>query len=121
MGYRTTVRSNVQKAFNILKDLAINVTFSRSTVTEFDFATNAAVATVIPPVIVKAILINKARKPDSEQSGTSSTSLLMKVEDISDPTIYDRITMPDGSVWRIVTPCSNDGYTITVEIRKEGL
>lgn len=120
MGYKSLVVSSVNKAFSLVKDLAINVTLSKSTVTGFDFASNSAVVTNAPAIIVKAILVTKARKPTDEQSATVSNSLLMKSIDIPDPTIYDRITMEDGSMWSLVMPYANDGYTITVNIKREG-
>jgi hypothetical protein len=117
MGFRSTVNGNVKKAFALLGDLAQNVTLTRKANSGFNFATNAPIASTITASIVKGVLIKQ--RDDPKVGSSIQTSFMFKAADISDPTIYDTITMLDGEVWKVVPPFANDGYVITISVAKE--
>jgi hypothetical protein len=119
MGYQATVKNNVNKAFKLLKDLAVSVTLSSKASTGFDFATNSVVGVTTTSKVIKAIPIDKKRNPSDKLDSTISRSYLFKADDLPDPTIYDTITVVSTSeVWNVVTPYANDGFTVTVNVTK---
>jgi len=121
MGYRNTVQGNVNKAFNLLKDLAVMVTLSSKSDSGFNFATNSVDTQVVTTKLIKAIPITKARRPDAKSSATVQHSFLFKAIDLKDPTIYDSITVIDklgnvSEVWQIAPHYTSDGFTVTVNV-----
>lgn len=119
MGYQNTVKSNVTKAFRLLKDLAVQVTLSSKANTGFDFATNSVTNVTTTSKVIKAIPLEKRRNPSDKLDSTISHSYLFKAEDVPDPTIYDTITVVStGETWNVVPPCTNDGFTVTANVAK---
>ena len=57
MSYKALINSKLRQAFNMVKDLAEDVTFNKVTVGDFDFATGTASTEVSTPVVTKAIII----------------------------------------------------------------
>lgn len=124
MGYRGTVKSNVNKAFRLLKDLAVPVTLTSKSDSGFDFATNSVKTPVSLTKPIMAIPVTKRRSPDGKGSHSLQHSFLLKASDIDDPTIYDTLSVLGvndavAQVWKVVPPYENDGYTITVNVSKE--
>lgn len=117
MGYNNFLKGKVRQAFKAAKDLVKDVTFSKSNPTSFNFGTGAATTGATTTKTVKALIQEKKRKGDV--NAAVFTELMMIAEDVSDPTIYDTVTI-DGAVWNVVPPYSNNGYTITAEIVKGG-
>jgi hypothetical protein len=121
MGYRTTIAGNVKLAFNLLKDLATDVTLVQKSSTGFDFSTGLPITGTTTTKVIKGVLTKKKRASgDKELSKTITEVFLFKAEDIDDPTVYDTIqAVTGGGIWRIIPPCDNDGYIITVNVAKE--
>lgn len=119
MGYRNTISSNVDKAFKLLKDLVVDVTLSSRSDTGFDFASNSAISVTTASKPIQAILISKTRPPSDKSSSTVQQSFLFKAKDISDPTIYDTITIVNGGSWKVKPPYQNDGFLVTADVTKE--
>lgn len=117
MGYNSLVKNQVKKAFSAVKDLAKLVTLAQSAPSGFNFSTGEATIVASATKVVKAIVITKKRK--GEVDAAPITELLMNAADLDDPTIYDTVTI-DSVLWNIVTPYTNNGYTISVEIVRGG-
>lgn len=123
MGFKHLVESNVKKAFNMVKDLAIDVTLANKRVSHFDFDSGAPVLVASAPVYIKGILITERQRkdnpaPGAPTTGSNSMQMLFKAADMPDPSMYDTITTRDGRSWKIVEPYSNDGFVATVTIAK---
>ena len=121
MGYSSTVKGTVNKAFKMLKDLAVDVTLSSQSNTGFDFATNAVNAVAATSKPIRALPITKQR---ASSDSTLIQTFLIKASDLSDPSGYDTITVSDTNhtaygVWKIVPPASNDGYTVNITVARE--
>lgn len=119
MGYANTIRGNVKKAFNLLGDLALDVTLSHTANAGFDFATNSTITPVLTTKVIKGVLVERKRERGEKPNSSAQMSFLFKAEDLDDPTVYDTITTIAGAIWRVVPPYSNDGYLITVNVAKE--
>lgn len=120
MSLSRRVTTLVRKAFNLVGDIAKNVTLSQKTVESFDFATgnNLPNPTVTTTSVVKAIILSKKRFDRKSGSHSITTEIMFKTEDIEDMSVYDTVTV-DNVVWRLVPPYKNDGYVITMTIVKE--
>ena len=125
MGLRNLAESSVKKAFNAVKDLALDVVLTNSAATGYDFATAEAVMSATTTRPVKGILIEKKQgrgraSAEGVQTGSSvSLQMLFKATDVPEPSIYDTITTSDNRVWRMVPPYTNDGFLVTVSLAKE--
>jgi hypothetical protein len=116
MGYRSLVVNKVRKAFDLVKDLAIEVTLTQKDTTGFNFGT--AENNMSTPVItvVKAVVVTSDKT--SAEKGTITKEVLLKSEDVNDITLYDKITI-NGIVWSINFPHKDDGYVTTLNIYRE--
>ena len=119
MGYSSTVKNGVRKAFNSVGDLVQLVTLTKKSVTGYDFATNVVAATTAPPLVIKGILTEKKRMPGKEAPLSKQMQFLFNAEDFNEPATYDTITTTTGDVWYVVLPYTNDGYLVTVNVTKE--
>lgn len=114
MGYRNTIRSNVKKAFNLAGDLAIKVVLTKTTNAGFDFSTNAVVPETIMTAEVKGILVTTTTTEDGKSDETLRTSFLFKATEVEDANSYDTIQeVVSGKLWKIIPPCTNDGFITT--------
>lgn len=119
MGYSTAIKGNVKKAFNLLKDLATVVTFTNRLNTGFNFATNTVTGATSTSKSLKVLVVDKKRDSSEELTSTLKKTLLLKSEDLGDPSIYDTVTLANGEVWNMVPPHSNDGYVLVIQLARE--
>jgi hypothetical protein len=119
MGYKATISGNVDKAFKMLKDLAVMVTLSSKKDSGFDFATNAPVTVVTTSKNIPAIPLQKRRSRSTNPDNTMSHSFIFKAKDLPDPTIYDTISVIGGETWKVIPPYDNDGYIVTANVARE--
>lgn len=120
MSLRNRVTSEVRRAFKLIGDLAIDVTFTPHNITGFDFATKSADETVSVPAnaVIKAVLIKATKK--SKSKNTRQTQLLLKSEDLPNGiNSYDTVTI-GTDIWKVGKPIEDNDYIILVEIMKEG-
>ena len=115
MGYKTKINTNVNKAFNLVKDLAEDITFNKKSL-NFDFNTATAKTQDSESVITKAIItdINKT----SKEHNAMYKMIMLKTQDIGDIKAYDTIIINSES-WKIGPIIKSDGYITIVEIYKE--
>lgn len=117
MSLSAKLKREVRNAINKLGDLAITVVLNKKNVTDYNFTTNAVTATTLITTTTKGVLLDAHRAKGTENPSVGKR-LLLSVEDIEDPDIYDTVTI--GSViWNIVPPYQSNGYTITLNIVKE--
>ena len=65
MGFRNLVERNVKKAFDMVKDLAIDVTLTNTRVSHFDFGSGAPSLVASAPVYIKGILVTERQRKDN--------------------------------------------------------
>ena len=122
MGYKSLVDSQVTMAFNLLKDLADDVTLNKSSNVSFNFNTGAKEEKSIPTVI-KAVVITDDKKSDIHNS--IKREVLFKTRSLGDINGYDSMTFENAhdthlnGTWKLGPIINNDGYTILAEIYKE--
>lgn len=115
MGYRELVQNNVNQAFDLVGNLALDAIFIKKLVTEFSFedaSTNVVTSTT---KTVKVIPLNTA-KIDSITNNLI-LKVLVKTEDIPDSDIYDKLKI-EGITWDIKLPIKNDYYTSEITLSR---
>jgi|SRR6478735_11346055 len=115
MGMRTMLKSNVAKAFRLLGDLKTPITFLGQTADSFDYATGQPVMGV--PLVRTILGVETKVKRDDN---TVITRIIFNYEDFSDvdmvvPNLYTRVQIRD-SVYKILNPATNNGYSVTLEL-----
>jgi hypothetical protein len=115
MGYKTTIKSNVDKAFRLLKDLVVPVTLTDVNAT-FDFSTSTTSAINATKVISGLEVDKKKSKGDKNDSTVITKAMVFKSADFLEPSRYSTLTLPGNVVWKIVPPIVDDGFTVTVEL-----
>lgn len=116
MSYRNLINSQVRKAFTLLKDLAEDIVFTKTTDATFNFGTGEAKTTSPSPIVTKAVIVDT--KKSSKDRNTSEKIAIMKTEAIGDISLYDSFTYR-GSVWKIGDVISSDGHITTATVFRE--
>jgi len=113
MGYNALIEKSLTRAFNLLKDLAVESVFVKKTVSDFDFGTGSA-STTSQNTIVKIIDIDTSK---DTKTGNVTKQFMLRVADVGDLGSYDVITYK-GSNWRIGSIIKSNGYIFIVEAFK---
>jgi len=116
MGYKALVNSQVRSAFNLIKDLAEDVTFVKKLDSSFNFNTLEAKVSSSVSVITKAVVTES--KKVSEEHNAMNKLVMLKTQDIGDITAYDTLVL-NGQNWKIGTSILSDGFVTIAEIHKE--
>ena len=117
MSHDNLIRSNVRKAFRLLKDIAEEVTLVQGTSHSYDFATDAATIAT-KSATVKAIFI-RAKTTASKDTETKLATFIVQTEDVKDPDKYTTITTKAGIVWSVVPPCTIDNYLTELSVTRK--
>ena len=112
MAFRSQITSAVESAFTTLGDLVVNVTFSQSSSSNYDFANQEAVVTTVDPVTVEGILF--ADRKSSVDGNQVTNNLIVRAAQVPDVDIYDAFTV-GGSTYKL-TNYVNNGFTIEISL-----
>lgn len=116
MGYRQLIDANLTRAFNLVKDLAVDVTFVKKSGTSFDFGAGEVEHKTSLSIATKAVVIDGS-KP-SKDNNVMKEVIMFKSRDISPVNQYATI-IKAGLTWNIGPPIKDDGRIIVLEIYKE--
>ena len=116
MGYRSLIDINLNRAFNMAKDLAVNITLIKKIGSTFDFATKGVTATTTENISLKGIWL-EADKPSKEHNFTKRQIMFKRVL-VGDISQYDSIT-DNGVTWRISNLIKDTGFITILEVQKE--
>jgi hypothetical protein len=120
MSLRSTVRSNVRKAFSAIKDLAIDITLQQSDSSSFNFRTASAEQTAVVSTVIKGVVIEKKRDKREIQTSEANTlkaEIIVITADISDLTIYDTAVF-EGKSWKVIQPVKDNGYIVVLDVAR---
>jgi cyanate lyase len=116
MSYKALVRSNVRKAFNLVKDLAEDVVFVKKLASTFNFTSMEAKTTSSESIVTKAIITESNKK--SEEHNAMNKTVMLKTQDIGDINAYDTIVRNNEN-WKIGAVIYTDGFVTIADIHKE--
>lgn len=115
MSYANLIDANLNKAFNLLKDLAIAGTLVKSNNIDFDFATGTTQqnTSFIP---VKFIIVDNTR--DHKDVSMTTRSILLKTKQVGEINANDRLNV-GSEVWKFSHVLQSDGYITQAEVVRE--
>jgi len=116
MGYQALLDSSLNKAFNLSKDLAKEVTFVRKPNAAFNFGTGESEFSTVQNTATKAVIVD-SKKPSKDKNAIVR-QLLLKSKEVGDISLYDSVTI-DSQTWNITEVQKNDGFISLVEVTRE--
>ena len=116
MGYKALINLNINKAFDLIEDLADDVVLTKKLASSFNFSTIEAKVSTSETVTTKAI-ITDIKKQSSEHSALYK-SAMFKTQDIGDINAYDTLVI-DNQNWKVGPLTRSDRFITVVEIYKE--
>jgi len=122
MSYKNLIDSNLNRAFNLVKDLALDAVLSKKSDVTFDFAAGSTVPDgTIETVDVKIIVVevNKEKQSINRQNEHKGVKnkIMLKRKEIGDLSIYDSINY-EGFDWNIASTIKSDGYISMLEVHR---
>lgn len=111
---RALVKSAVREAFAAIGSLATNIEFIQKESSKFNFSGPQSPQTEVVDFI-KCVDVATRRKKSDSPNAVATKSLLVVEDDVPALDIYDSVRI-DGTVWQIVHPIEQNGYTTTVEV-----
>jgi hypothetical protein len=115
MSYRNLINSNLNRAFNQVRDLATDAILVRKSDPTFDF-NSGETTTTDSTLPLKIIAIEAEQKADSHN--VIKMEALMKSKEIGALTPYDTLEF-DGFIWSIGKKMVNSGFVFLAEIYRE--
>jgi hypothetical protein len=116
VAYQQLVDSNLNKAFNLIKDLAIDIVLTKKPDPSFNFGTGTAEFSPSQTTNTKAVLIDL--KKNAQDRNTVVKQLMLKSKEVGDITRYSTVTI-DSTVWNISDIPKGDGFILLVNIYRE--
>jgi hypothetical protein len=116
VSYNSLIDSQLKRAFNLLKDLAVDATFQKKNVTGFDFNTSTATLAVAPDVVTKIVITGELKK--TKESKVITKTIMCKSKDMGSLNSYSTVVI-DGVVWRLGDPIKDSGYILVTTMIKE--
>jgi len=116
MSYTALIDSNLTKAFNLVKDLAVLGTFNKKSGVSFDFTTGETTTASTTTITTKVVIIDL--KKTSDKSNTVRKQILFKSRNLEDLTFYDTITI-NGVIWKLGEIIHSNNFTTLLNIFKE--
>lgn len=116
MGYQTLIDSNLNKAFNLAKDLAIDIVLTKKPDPTFNFGSGAAEFSTTQTVNTKAIVVEAKKK--AADRNTVQKQLMLKSKEVGDLNNYTTIQL-ESLTWSIGNIQKNDGFISIVDVYRE--
>lgn len=113
MGYNNVIDRSLTKAFNLLKDLAEDMTFVKKNVSDFDFGSGTA-STTAQSTVIKAVIIETKK---ATSTGTVMKQVMLRISDVGDLGAYDVIIYKSEN-WRVGNVIKSNGFISVVEMFK---
>ena len=117
MSFKTLITNNVTTAFDLIGDLAETVTFTNTTVSDYDFANQSVSTSTDTDLSIKAVVVKSYKTNDDRPR--LNAELLIKSSDVDSTIIdgYDTVVYR-SKTWNI-NKFEDNGYVINIEIGRE--
>ena len=116
MSYQALIDANLNRAFNLIKDLAKDIVLTRQTNPNFDFGTGTAKFGTPVTVATKAVIIED-KKPNDNRN-TIKRQMMLKTKEIGDINQYTTVSI-NNETWNIGDVIKNDGFITLADIHRE--
>ena len=117
MAFKTLITNQVNSAFNLIQDLAEDITFTNNSVSEYNFETGETTQVDGAQVIIKGV-ISKMSK-DINDNTMMIAEVILKTEDASAVDIdnYDIISFRNKT-WN-VNSVDDNGFAVTLNVARK--
>jgi hypothetical protein len=116
MSYEALINTNLNRAFNLVKDLATDVQLTKKTGDSFDFATGASTPVLSSAIYTKAVVTDTEKS--STDRNTTKKLVMLKTEEIGSVSNYDTLQYQNAA-WKIGPVIKSTQFITVVEIFKE--
>ena len=117
MSFKTLLTNNITNAFNLIGDLAENMTFTNTTVNDYDFANQSTTSTTDASLVIKGV-VTKSYKTNNDKPRMNA-DVMIKSSDVDSEVLdgYDTVVLR-SKTWTI-NEMTDDGYVINLTIGRE--
>jgi hypothetical protein len=117
MSFKTLITNNVTNAFNLIGDLAENITFTNTTVNDYDFANQSINSTTDTSINIKGVVIKNYKTNDDNPR--MNADIMIKSSDVNSEILdgYDTVVLR-SKTWNI-NKIEDDGYVINLTVGRE--
>ena len=116
MSYESLINTNLNRAFNLLKDLAVDMQFVKKTGDGFDFATATSNLSNSSSVTVRAIITDTEKS--SKERNVIKKLVMFKTIEVGDVNVYDSVNYQNTS-WKLGPIIKSTQFITVVEMYKE--
>lgn len=116
MSYESLINTNLRKAFNLLKDLAVDMQFVKKTGDSFNFSTATSNLADSASITVKAIITDTEKA--SKERNVTKKLVMFKTEEVGDVNVYDSINYQNIN-WKLGPIIKSTQFITVVELYKE--
>lgn len=116
MSFSKLLDANLVRAFNLVKDLAVTVTFTKKSGTNFDFGEGDTVHSGTVSVTIKAVVLNTDKK--ASQHNVVAKEIMFKSKDIGQVTEYDSVLL-NGEMWSVGPQVKDNGRILVLNVFRE--
>jgi hypothetical protein len=114
MRLRPLIERELRRAFNLLADTAVEVSFHKKGATGFNFGT-AAVVTKDDGTVPAKVIVTKTAK--SKEAVTKT--VMVRASEVGSLSLYAEVLMDDGKLWRVGDPVVDSGYILVLTVVRE--
>jgi hypothetical protein len=117
MSFKTLITNNVTNAFNLIGDLAESITFTNTTVSDYDFSNQSMTSTTDASLTIKGV-VTKSYKTNDDKPRINA-DIMIKSSDVNSEVLdgYDTVVLR-SKTWSI-NKMEDDGYVINLTIGRE--
>jgi hypothetical protein len=117
MSFKNLITNNVTTAFNLIGDLAENLTFTNTTVSDYDFANQSTTSTSDVSLTIKGV-VTKSYKTNNDKPRINA-DIMIKSSDVNSEILdgYDTVVLR-SKTWSI-NSMEDNGYVINLTIGRE--
>jgi hypothetical protein len=116
VSYQNLIDTNLNRAFTLLKDLAVNATLTLKPNPSFNFGLGDAEFSSAVNVTTKVIVVEKEKK--AKDRNTVETQIMLKTKEVGDLTRYSTIQL-NSQTWNIGDIPKDNGFISLVNIYRE--
>ena len=117
MSFKTLITDNVTNAFYLIGDIAEDITFTNTTVSDYDFATQTTQSSTDNNLTVKAVVVKSYKTNDDRPR--INADIIIKSSDVNSEILdgYDTVYLRSKN-WSINT-MEDNGYIINIQLGRE--
>jgi mannose/fructose/N-acetylgalactosamine-specific phosphotransferase system component IIB len=116
MAYKNLIDSNVKKAFNLLKDLAVEAVLYKKLAPVFNFSTGEATVGDAETINIKVVITGQIKSERGKN--VIEKVIMLKSKEVGDLSFYDTITI-NNIEWRLGEPIKSDGFVLITSMYRE--